>query len=67
MSDKAQNFVTWLLMTVGFISMLYFLTESQVQQDECDKACSPRRAITPVINFKSSCFCEIGHGVWKSI
>ena len=34
-------------------------------ENACENACSPSRAITPIIGGENSCMCDEGHGMWR--
>ena len=31
----------------------------------CDSACGDSRSATPIIDFRSQCLCDVGHGKWQ--
>lgn len=31
----------------------------------CDAACGDSRSATPIIDFRSQCLCDVGHGKWQ--
>ena len=35
------------------------------QQQACDAACAPSRAITPVVGGQNICLCDEGQGKWR--
>ena len=41
--------------------------EAQQQSDECQAACAPSRAITPIVGGHETCLCGRGNGAWQRV
>ena len=41
--------------------------EAQQQSGECQAACAPSRAITPIVGGQEACLCDRGSGAWQSV
>lgn len=52
---------------IAVFALLFFATVGggMKQQQACDAACTPARAITPVVGFENICLCDEGHGKWR--
>ena len=49
-----------------FLVIFFAMISTGVQQQhDCEAACSPRAAITPVIGGRNACLCDEGQGKWS--
>lgn len=56
-----------LLLTGLWFGSCLAIGEAQQQSDECEAACAPSRAITPIVRGKETCLCGRGSGAWQRV
>jgi len=60
------------VLAVLLLSGLWFgscraISDAQQQSDECQAACAPSRAITPIVGGQEACLCDRGNGAWQRV
>jgi hypothetical protein len=65
MSQKEEGLVTWFFMFAAFMSVLAWASLSREFEEKCSNECSPARSITPLYEFRQTCFCDEGQGRWR--
>lgn len=50
----------------AFVGYSIYVTLDHKSFDRvCDTACGDARSATPIIDFRSQCLCDVGHGKWQ--
>ena len=60
--DKAFTLI-WI--TVGFLIIVAWGSNSMDFQKRCELTCGNAQAITPLVDLGEQCFCSEGHGKWR--
>jgi hypothetical protein len=59
------------MVAIAFIAFAAFffmkLTSAVQQQHDCEAACGPAEAITPIVGGRNVCLCDEGHGKWRRV
>jgi len=66
-SRETENLTTWFILVAGFLTLMAFAGNSMDFQDRCEAACGKAGAITPLVNFEETCFCNSGGGRWDRV
>jgi hypothetical protein len=55
------------LAAIAIFSIIFFgmISWGVQQQHDCETACSPSQAITPIVGGKNICLCDEGQGKWR--
>lgn len=67
MTQKHENLITWIMMTTGFLGIIWWGSVSLEFQRACETRCGHTNAITPLMGFREECFCEDFHGKWRRV
>ena len=57
----------WFMMLLGFALIVAWASVTLDFQRDCELACVPDRALTPMVGFKEVCLCSEGQGRWREI
>lgn len=60
-----DNLIIVGLIAAGFLMIIALAGASMEFQRSCSATCAPGAAITPMVDFSESCFCEVERGVWR--
>lgn len=67
MTHKTENLITWIMMAVGFLGIIWWGSVSMEFQRACENKCGNEQAITPLVGLREVCLCEGGHGKWQKV
>ena len=67
MSREEENLVTWILLAIGFLSVVWWGSSSMEFQRSCESHCGESAAITPLMDFQEVCLCDEGNGKWRRV
>jgi len=67
MSREEENLVTWLLLVIGFLGIVWWGSVSMDFQKSCESSCGDVTAITPFMDFQEVCLCDEGNGKWRRV
>ena len=67
MTQKTENLITWIMMAVGFLGIVWWGSVSMEFQKSCESHCGDSSAITPLMDFQEVCLCDEGNGKWRRV
>lgn len=57
--------VIYSLLLLGVSYSIYSALQQKSFDTACERSCNGTRSMTPIINFRNQCLCDLGHGKWQ--
>lgn len=70
MSLIKENIVEIVIYSLLFVGIGYSIYSSLQQKSfdtACELTCKGARSATPIIDLRSQCLCDLGHGKWQVV
>lgn len=68
MTFTKENFTEVVIYSLLFLGIGYSIYSSLQQKSfdtACEITCGGARSMTPIIDFRNQCLCDLGHGKWQ--